>query len=90
MRSLKLGKDNQTGFTLIELLVVMIVMAILSVTLAAFIFNWMSAAGLAQVQANLQDSAQTALDTINNDIMLSGSVDLNNRWPDPNGPGGNQ
>lgn len=85
-----LTRNQQAGFTLIELLVVMLVMGILSLTLANFIFDWMNAAGLDQMKANLQYSAESALSTINNDIMLSGNVDQTNRWPDPNGPGGNQ
>jgi prepilin-type N-terminal cleavage/methylation domain-containing protein len=83
------GGSNQNGFTLIELMVVVLVMGILSVALANFIFGWMNTAGLQQVRSNLQYDAEYALDTVNNDIMLSGSVDSTNRWPDPNGPGGN-
>jgi len=84
-----LTKNRQDGFTLIELLIVMLVMGVLSLTLANFIFDWMNSAGLDQMKANLQYSAESALNTINNDIMLSGNVDQTNRWPDPNGPGGN-
>ncbi len=82
-------EQRQAGFTLIELLIVMVIMSILSLTLANFIFGWMATAGLQQARANLQYDAQYALSTINTDIMLSGSVDGTNRWPDPNGPGGN-
>ncbi len=85
-----LATSRQDGFTLLELLVVMLVVGILSLTLANFIFDWMNSAGLDQTKANLQYSAESALDTINNDIMLSGDSDSTNRWPDPNGPNGNQ
>lgn len=86
----KSHKGNQSGFTLIELLVVMIIMGILSLTLADFIVSWLRTSSLANTRANLLTNAETALDTTTNDIKLSGSADLNNRWPDANGPGGNQ
>lgn len=84
------SKKSQAGFTLVELLVVMIIMGILSLTLANFITTWLQASSLAQSRANLLTNAETALDTVTNDIKLSGSADQNNRWPDANGPGGNQ
>ncbi len=81
-------KRNNRGFTLIELLVVMIVMSILSLSLSAFITNWLVAAGQANADSGLMTDAETALDQATTDIALSGGVDQTNRWPDPNGPGG--
>lgn len=83
-------KKAQGGFTLVELLVVMIIMGILSLTLANFITTWLQQASLSQARANLLTNAEDALDTVTNDIKLSGSADQNNRWADANGPGGNQ
>ncbi len=80
----------EAGFTLIELLVTMLVMAIMFVAMANFITDWMQTSGIAQAKATLISDAEYALDEANNDILLSGSVDSPNRWPDPNGPGGNQ
>jgi prepilin-type N-terminal cleavage/methylation domain-containing protein len=80
-------KHTEGGFTLVELLVTMLIMSILSLTLANFITSWLQASSLAQTRSNLLTSAETALDTITNDTRLSGSVDTNNRWADPNGPG---
>jgi len=79
---------NQDGFTLIELTLVMIIMGIMSLTMATFISNWLQTSGLDSTRSVLLSNAETALDTINNDIRLSGNVDQTNRWPDPNGPGG--
>lgn len=87
---LYLKKPNEKGFTLIELLVVMIVMSILSFALVNFISTWIQSSSIALARANLLNEAQNALTTANNDIMLSGGVDQTNRWPDPNGPGGNE
>jgi prepilin-type N-terminal cleavage/methylation domain-containing protein len=81
---------NKSGFTLVELLVTMLIMGILSLTLANFITTWLQAESLAQTRSNLLTTAETTLDTVTNDIKLSGSADQNNRWPDSNGPGGNQ
>lgn len=84
------GKHAQAGFTLVELLVVMIVSSILSLTMANFIETWLQQESLSSARTNLLTNAETALDKINNDIELSGSVDADNRWPDANGPSGNQ
>jgi prepilin-type N-terminal cleavage/methylation domain-containing protein len=81
---------SESGFTLPELLVVMIIMGILSLTLANFIVTWLQQSSLSQARANLLTNAELALDTVTNDIKLSGNADQNNRWPDANGPGGNQ
>lgn len=80
-------KRQQAGFTLVELLVSLLVMTILSLAVANFIANWLQAATLAQARTNLLNNAESALDTINTDIRLSGDADTNNRWPDNNAPG---
>lgn len=86
---MKPARTDQAGFTLVELIVTLIVMTIVSLALANFIANWLQAATLAQARSNLLNNAETALDTINSDIRLSGDADTNNRWPDqyaPNAP----
>lgn len=90
-RPLSARRDSSRGgFTLVELLIVMLVIGILSLSLANFITTWLQAETLAQTRANLLTNAEDALDTITNDIRLSGSADQNNRWADANGPSGNQ
>lgn len=81
-------KLDQSGFTLVEMLVSMLIIAILSLTIANFIVTWLQASTLSQVRTSLLGTAEYALDTINTDIRLSGSVDQNNRWADANSPGG--
>lgn len=83
-------RKSEAGFTIVELLIVMIIMGILSLTLANFITTWLQQASLSQARTDLLTNAETALDTVTNDIKLSGNADQNNRWADPNGPGGNQ
>jgi len=68
----------------------MILIGILSLTIANFIADWLQTANLAQVRSTLLSNAQDALDNVSNDIRLSGSADQTNRWPGANGPGGNQ
>jgi prepilin-type N-terminal cleavage/methylation domain-containing protein len=77
----------QKGFTLVELLITMVLISILSLTLPNFIANWLQASSLAQAKTALLSNAETALDTVNRDIRLSGAADLNNRWADANAPG---
>src|SRR5581483_5347045 len=83
-------KHTESGFTLVEMLVVTIIISVLSLTLANFVVVWLGAASLSNARTTLLQSAETALDTVTNDIRLSGSVDTTNRWPDANWPGGNQ
>jgi len=83
-------RKSEGGFTIVELLIVMIIMGILSLTLANFITTWLQQSSLSQARTDLLTNAETALDTVTNDIKLSGNADQNNRWADSNGPGGNQ
>lgn len=85
-----LTRITQKGFTLVEMLVTLILISILSLTIANFIADWLQTANLAQVRATLLSNAQDAIDNVSEDIRLSGSADAVNRWPDANGPGGNQ
>jgi prepilin-type N-terminal cleavage/methylation domain-containing protein len=81
---------QQKGFTLVEMLITMIMISLLSLMVANFIADWLQTASLAQVRTTLLSNAQDALDNVGNDIRLSGAADQPNRWPDPNGPSGNQ
>jgi prepilin-type N-terminal cleavage/methylation domain-containing protein len=81
---------DKNGFTLVELIVVLLIMSVLSIVLMNFVADWLQVSSEAQAEVNLTSTAQLALDKVTNDIMLSGSVDATNRWPDPNGPGGNE
>lgn len=78
----------QGGYTLVELLVTMILIGILSIGIVAFFTGWAQIESLAQSRSDLLTTAENALDTITNDIKLSGSVDDNNRWADTYAPGG--
>jgi prepilin-type N-terminal cleavage/methylation domain-containing protein len=80
-------RQDQRGFTLTEMLITITLVSLLSLTMANFIANWLQASSLAQARTTLLSNAQDALDNISNDIRLSGSADLNNRWPDDNAPG---
>ena len=88
--SMKRTSSEQSGFTLVELLVTISLMSILSLMLANFVITWLAASTLAQARTELLTNAENALDTVTEDIRLSGSADQKNRWPDANAPGGNQ
>lgn len=74
------------GMTLIELLITVVLVSIISLTLANFTANWLRQDAVTQARTNLLSNAQDALDFMNNDIRLSGAADQNNRWPDNNAP----
>lgn len=80
----------QGGFTLLELIITMVLIGILSLMIPGVFVSWLQSSTLAQSNATLLGNAESALDTITTDIRLSGNADPTNRWPDPNGPGGNQ
>lgn len=80
--------SGQAGFTLVELIITITLVSVLSLALADFVAGWLQTSDLAQARANLLTNAQSALDNVTDDIRLSGSADENNRWPDPNAPGG--
>ncbi len=79
-------KVSTNGFTLVELLVTTVLISIIGLALASFVANWLQAATLAQSRTELLTNAENALDTVSNDIRLSGGADLNNRWSDDNAP----
>lgn len=76
------------GFTLVEMIITITLVSIVSLVLANFVAGWLQTSDLAQARTNLLTNAESALDNITDDIRLSGSADQNNRWPDPNAPGG--
>ena len=88
MRRADFRAPRQSGFTLVELLIVMIVVGILSLTLANFVVTWLQASSASQERTSLLTDAENALDKVNTDIRLSGSVDDTNRWADPYSPSG--
>lgn len=58
--------------------------------MSAFLTDWVQNYETTSARTGLLDDAEQALDTVTSDIRLSGAADDNNRWPDPNGPSGNQ
>jgi prepilin-type N-terminal cleavage/methylation domain-containing protein len=79
--------SDQRGFTLVELLITITLVSVLSLVVANFIADWLKTSSTTQARATLLSNSQDALDTISNDIRLSGGADQNNRWPDANAPG---
>jgi prepilin-type N-terminal cleavage/methylation domain-containing protein len=83
-------KLRQDGFTIVELTVAITVTTILLMIIMNFFANYLTQYSVDQLRGNLLAEAQTALDTISEDIRLSASADDTNRWQDqyaPNAPG---
>lgn len=81
-------EPNQAGFTLVELLITCILIGIIGIAIASFLTNWLQSYSITSAQTTLLDNAESSLDTITQDIRMSGAADNNNRWPDPNSPSG--
>lgn len=82
--------SKQTGFTTVELLVTVTVTTLIVLVISGFMLRSTQTATLEMANANILREVQLTLDAIANDVRSSANADLNNRNPDPNGPGGNQ
>jgi prepilin-type N-terminal cleavage/methylation domain-containing protein len=78
---------KRQGFTLVELLITMVLISIIAIMLSNFIANWLQVGSVSRARADLLANAESALDTANTDIRLSGGANLYNRWADANAPG---
>lgn len=81
---------NSAGFTVVELSITLVVMGIIMTVVFGFITGSLQQYARDTNRANLLNSAQAGFEVITNDIRLSASADTVNRWPDNNGPSGNQ
>ena len=81
-------KLSRTGFTILEVLITMTVLSILMLVVFNFMVNGLVQYTTDTNRANLLNSARVGFEVITNDIRLSANADENNRWPDPNAPGG--
>lgn len=82
-------QNNSQGFTLIELLITCALIGIVGILISAFFVGWVQSYEITSARTNLLSDAENALDTVTQDIRLSGAADQNNRWADPNSPSGN-
>lgn len=81
-------KIDQNGFTITEIVITVGMLAALIVLVFGFMVNGLVEYTTATNRANLLNSARNGLEVITNDVRLSANADENNRWPDDNGPDG--
>lgn len=79
---------KQHGMTIPELLVAMTVTVIMVTVISGFMLDNMQQSTIAEAKAKILHETQLSLDLVSDDVRLSANADLNNRWPDNNGPGG--
>lgn len=79
-------RRGQRGITLVELVVSMVLTGIIAAAVTMFVVNTLQTYSSASIRAELLAGAQTAMDRINSDIILSASADENNRVEDANSP----
>lgn len=76
------------GFTLLEVMVATMVTSMLLILVVNFMITNFVNSTIDTARADLLREAQLTLDTVGRDIRLSANADEQNRWPDPNSPGG--
>lgn len=72
--------------TLVELTVTIVLTGIVVSSVFVFVISTLRTYSSAAAKADLQAQAQTGVERISNDIMLSAVADNNNRIEDPNSP----
>ena len=81
---------KQHGFTLVEVLVSMAVMTLLVIVFTDYLMSNTVQSVQAADRASILAQTEQSLNQVTDAIRLSANADSTNRWPDPNGPGGNQ
>lgn len=77
---------DQRGLTLVELTITIVLTMVVSTAIIIFMVSGLRTYSMANARANLLGQAQTAVEKISNDIILSATADLNNRIDDANSP----
>lgn len=75
-------RQAQAGMTLVELTITMVLITVVSLSMAVFVLNGVRTYATAAAKSDLLAQAQTASDRIAADIMLAASADHNNRVAD--------
>lgn len=78
------------GFTLVEALVSLVVTTIVVLVITNYMLVNVQQTALTSDRDTLTKEIEQSLDLATKDVRLSANADQNNRWPDSNGPGGNQ
>lgn len=78
--------SSQRGMTLVELTITIVLTMTVSTGVIIFMISGMRTYSTASAKANLLGEAQTAMDKIGNDVILSATADYNNRINDANSP----
>lgn len=81
-------RNRSKGFTLVEALVAIVVSTIMILLISNYMLNQTENGTLEASQANVLRETEASLDLVNQDIRLSANADQNNRYADPNSPGG--
>lgn len=77
---------NAKGFTLVEVIASTAITGILLIVVMNFTSSSMVSISVESARADLLREAQMGLDSINRDIRLSATAEVNNRWQDQNAP----
>ena len=78
------------GFTLVEVLVALAVTTLLVIVFTDYLMNNTIQSVRAADRASILAQTEQSLNQVTKAIRISANADSTNRWPDPNGPGGNQ
>lgn len=78
---------GQRGFTLVETMITLVMTGVLATTIIVFMISGLRTYGKATSKAYLISQAQSGVERISNDILLSANADENNRIEDNYSPG---
>lgn len=78
--------NRQAGLTLVELVVTISLTGVIAAAVVVFIVSTLQTYAQAAIRGDLLGQAQTAVDRMSNDVLLSAVADENNRVEDTNAP----
>jgi hypothetical protein len=76
------------GFTIVEALVSIVVTTTVVLVLTNYMLGGIQQSAIALGRDTMIKQVEQSLDLAAQDIRISANADENNRWPDPNSPGG--
>lgn len=85
-----MSRKRSGGFTLVDTVIAVTVSTLVVLVITNYVLSNIQQSATAINRDSLIKETALSLDLMANDVRLSANADQTNRWPDDNGPGGNQ